>query len=132
MFSMAKTKVTFDTVREIGLALPDVNESTTYGSPALKLRGRLLACMAIHKSAEPQSLGIAVDFDQRAALLAEAPEIYYVTDHYVGYPFVLVRLSKIGAEQLRDLLGAAWRFVSAQKRSAASRAVKRSAKPRAV
>jgi len=50
--------------------------------------------------------------------LAEAPETYYVTDHYRNYPMVLVRLSRIRVDELRDLLGASWRFVTspAQKR----------------
>ena len=40
---MAKSTITFDTVREIGLALPGVEESTAYGSPALKVRGKIQA-----------------------------------------------------------------------------------------
>jgi len=118
---MPRTKVTFDTVRKIGLALADVEESTAYGSPALKVRGDLLACMAINKSAEPGSLGVRIDFDQRDALLAEAPKTYYVTDHYVNYPMVLVRLSQIRMDELRDLLNAAWRFVTSQKKKPKSR-----------
>ncbi len=102
---MPRTKVTFDIVREIGLALPDVEEGTMYGSPALKVRGNLLTCLAIHKSAEPHSLAVRIDFDQRAGLLAEEPETNYLTDHYVNYPVVLVRLSQIRTDQLRDLLG---------------------------
>ena len=69
-----------------------------------------------NKSAEPDSLVVRIDFDQRAALLAEAPETYYVTDHYVNYPSVLVRMSRIGKDELRDLLSSAWRFVTSQKR----------------
>ena len=121
---MPRTKVTFDTVRKIGLALADVEESTAYGSPALKVRGDLLACIAINKSAEPESLVVAVDFDQRSGMLADAPETYYVTDHYVDYPVVLVRLSQIGIYQLRDLLGSAWRFVPAPKRRETSRPIR--------
>lgn len=106
-------------MRNLGLALPEVEESTAYGAFALKVRGSLLACQAINKSAEPGSLAVRMDFDQRDALLAEAPETYYVTGHYVNYPVVLVRLSKIGTDELRDLLSASWRFVtSRQKRSA--------------
>ena len=105
--------VTFDMVRKIGLALPDVEEGTMYGSPALKVRGRLLTCLAIHKSAEPASLVVRTDFDERAALLAEEPETYYLTDHYVNHPVVLVRLSRIRADQLRDLLRSALRFITA-------------------
>jgi hypothetical protein len=121
---MPRTKITFDIVREIGLALSDTEEGTMYGSPALKVRGGLLTCLAINKSAEPDSLVVAIDFDQRSGLLAESPETYYVTDHYVDYPVVLVRLSQIRIDQLRDLLGSAWRFVAAQKRRTASRPVR--------
>jgi hypothetical protein len=120
---MPRTKVTFDTVRKIGLALPDVAESTAYGALALKVRGNLLACTAIHKSAEPDSLVVRIDFDQRAALLAEAPQTYYVTDHYVNYPSVLVRLSRVRIDELRDLLNAAWRFVTSQKKRTARAAL---------
>ena len=123
---MPRTRVTFDVVRKLGLALPGDEESTMYGSPALKLNGRLLCCVAIHKSAEPESLGMMIDFEQRDSLIAEAPETYYLTDHYVAYPVVLVRLSRIRIDELRDLLNAAWRFVSAQgKRKRAARASRR-------
>ena len=118
---MPGTKVTFDVVREIGLALPEVEEGTIYGSPALKVHGKLLTCLAIHKSAEPQSLAVRIDFDQRAGLLADEPDTYYITDHYVNYRVVLVRLSRIRIDQLRDLLGSALRFVTAQKNRMASR-----------
>lgn len=118
---MPRTKVSFDTVRKIGLALADVEESTAYGSPALKVRGDLLACIAINRSAEPGSLGVRIDFHQRDALLAEAPKTDYVTDHYVNYPMVLVRLSQIRMDELHDLLNAAWRFVTSQKNKTKSR-----------
>ncbi len=121
---MPRTKVTFDIVREIGLAMPDVEESTMYRSPALKVRGKLLACLAIHKSAEPESLAVRIDFDQRDGLLADDPKTYYLTDHYVNYPVVLVRLSQIRIDQMQDLLGSAWRFVTAQKRTASRPSVK--------
>ena len=111
---MPGKEITFDAVRRIGLALPGVEESTAYGSPALKVRGKLLACIAIHKSVEPGSLAVSVDFDRRADLIAEAPHLYYLTDHYVSYPVVLVRLSRINLDALRDLLGGAWRVVTTQ------------------
>ncbi|MGH9723371.1 MAG: MmcQ/YjbR family DNA-binding protein [Bryobacteraceae bacterium] len=111
---MARNKIDFDTVRRIGLELPDVEESTMYGSPALKVHGKLLTCIPIHKSAEPNSLAVRVDFGQRAELLETDPDVYYLKDHYVNYPVVLVRLSRIHADALRDLLGIAWNFVSAQ------------------
>ena len=94
------------------MALPDVEESTIHGAPSLKVRGRLLTCPALHASAEPNTLAVRIDFDQRAELMAAEPGVYYVTDHYVNYPTVLVRLSRIDRDSLRDLLGMAWRFVS--------------------
>ena len=109
-------KITFETVRKIASSLPGIEESTTYGAPSLKVGGQLLACPAINKSAEPNSLAISVDFDQRAELLAEEPQTYYVTDHYVDYPVVLVRLSRVNADVLRDLLHMGWRFVTTKKR----------------
>ena len=131
---MQRNKLTFDTVRRIGLGFPDVEESTTYGSPSLKYCGRLLTCLAVHKSAEPGSLAVRIGFEQRAALMAGDPDIYYLTDHYVNYPVVLVRLSRIHIDGLRDLIGMAWRFASAktprkkrsvQPRVAGSRATRR-------
>ncbi len=114
---MRKSKVDFDTVRKIGLTLPEVEEGTAYGSSALKLNGKLLACMASHRSAEPGSLVVCVSFEDRAALIAEAPEIYYVKEHYLNYESVLVRLSRVSPGVLRDLLGMASRFVSGKTRN---------------
>ena len=93
--------INFDTVLEIGLALPGVEESTAYGSPALKVHGKLLACVPVDRSAEPGSLAVRVDFDDRAELLAAAPDVYYVTDHYLNYSAVLVRLSRITPDVLK-------------------------------
>jgi len=111
-WSMPRSTITFDTVRNIGLALPGVEESTAYGQPALKIHGKLLACVPANRSAEPASLAVRVDFDDRAELLAADPDVYYVTDHYVGYTAVLVRLSRVTPDGLRDLLGMAYKFVT--------------------
>jgi hypothetical protein len=53
-----------------------------------------------------------VDFDDRAELPAAAPDGYCVTDHYTGFPSVLVRLTRVDADALRDLLGMAYKFVT--------------------
>ena len=71
-----------------------------------------MVCIPTHKSAAPNSLVVRVDFDARAELLAGAPDVYYLTDHYVNYTAVLVRLSRIHTDVLRDLLAMAWRFVT--------------------
>ncbi len=111
---MAQPKVDFDAVKAFGLSLPGVEEGTAYGSPALKLRGKLLACIPVHRSAEPDSLAVSIDFDARSELLETAPGTYYLTDHYRGHPMVLVRLSRIRQEDLRTLLETAWQFVNAK------------------
>jgi len=112
---MPRSTINFDTVRKIGLALPGVEESTAYGSPALKVRGKLLACVPAHRLAEPGSLMVRVNFADRAELLAAAPDVYYVTDHYLNYTSVLVRLSRVTPDVLRDLLGMAHKFVTARR-----------------
>ncbi len=111
--SMPRSTIDFDTVRNIGLALPGVEESTAYGLPALKVQGKLLACVPANPSAEPGSIVVCVDFDDRAELLAAAPDVYYVTDHYLDDSAVLVRLSRVNPDVLRDLLGMAYKFVTA-------------------
>ena len=110
---MRKTSVTFEAVRALGREFRDLHESTMYGSPALKLGKRLVACLAIHRSAEPGSLVVRTDFEQRSALLGDDPETYYVTDHYAKHPVVLVRLARLQRDQLRDLLAAARQCVLA-------------------
>lgn len=110
----ARSPLGFAAVRRIGLALPDVEESTAYGSPALKLRGKLMACIPTHKDAEKDSLVVCVGFAERDELLAAEPDVYYLKEHYVNYACLLVRLRRIHPDALRDLLGMAWQFVNAK------------------
>jgi hypothetical protein len=106
----------FTTVESIGRTLPDVEVTTAWGQPALKVRGKMFACIASHKSAEPNTLVVMMDFADRDALVEEAPDTYYLKEHYVNYPCVLVRLSVVRADALRDLVTGAHRFVSANVR----------------
>ena len=116
---MLKSRVTLDTVRKIGLSLPGVEEGTAFGAFALKVGGKLMACVPTHRSAEPNSLMIRADDADRDALIAEAPEIYYVKEHYLGYNCVLVRLSSaVSPEVLGDLMGMAHKFVTRKKAKA--------------
>jgi hypothetical protein len=113
--------VTLPAVRKLALALPGVEECLTWGKPTFKAFGKMMACVPSHRSAEPGSLVVRVDFDDRAALLAEAPEVYYITDHYAGYTGVLVRLAHVTPEMLRDLLGMAHKFVTRDAKSKSSK-----------
>lgn len=127
---MSRKKVDFDRVRQIALALPGVEESTMYRAPAVKLRKKLMACPAIHRSAEANTLAVRIDFDQRDELIDEDPDVYYLKDHYVNYPIVLVRMSRISEDALRDLLDMSWRFASSNLKSKSVRRVRRPARPR--
>jgi len=110
--SQGSGKVSFEKVREIGLQFPHVQESMMYGKPALKVQGKMFACIASHSSAEPDSLVVRTDFEQRAELLEAEPSVYYITDHYQNYPGVLVRMARVNPGVLRDLLGMAYRLVA--------------------
>jgi hypothetical protein len=106
--------MTIAAAMKIGRAMPGVEQSTTWGAPALKLRGKMVACQAINKSAEPNTLVVRVPFTQRDELIAADPNTYYLKPHYEDYPCVLVRLSRVHPDALRDLLRMGWEFTSAR------------------
>ena len=106
----------FAPVAAIGRTLPDVEETTTWGKPTLKVGGTMFVCIASHKSAEPDTLVVMMDIADRDALIAEDPDSYYLKDHYVGYPCVLVRLRRLGADALRGLVIGAHRYISQKKK----------------
>lgn len=114
---MRDSKVDFDTVLELGASLPGVKASASARGVALKLKGRLVACTAIHASAEPNSLMVCIDFPARDALLAKQADTYYMTHHYRSHASILVRLEQIGPRELRRLLEEAAQFVGVQKKT---------------
>jgi hypothetical protein len=97
--------VNFETVCELARELPGAEESTSYGTPAFKVKGKLFA--RFHQDGE--SLVVSVNFDEREEMMKADPEKFYITDHYRNYPWILVRLSKARPEELRDLLLGSWR-----------------------
>src|SRR5271168_1385054 len=108
----ANVPVEFEKVRRIALALDNVEEGTSYGTPAFKVGGELFVRM--HQDGE--SLVVRTDFEQREELMASDPETYYITDHYLNYEWILIRLSRAHPDALRDLIRMAWRLASARKR----------------
>jgi hypothetical protein len=109
---MPKLPATFETVRKLGLKMAQVEETTSYGSPALKVNGRMFVCMASHRLVEPNTLVVRMAFTDRDRRLTADPQLYYLQDHYVSYPSVLVRLPRCNQGILRDLLETAHAFVS--------------------
>ena len=105
----------FSRVEKYGMKFPGVERSSYFGKPALKLDGQIIACMASHKSAEPDTLVARVDFLERDLRIANEPEVYYLKPHYVNYPCVLTRLSQVSDGALTDLLESAYRYVTKTK-----------------
>jgi hypothetical protein len=122
--------MTFADVRKIAMTLEGVTDATAYGAPCFKLNGRIFACVAINKQAEPNSLMVRMPMDQRDALVEEAPDVYYLKPHYEPWPCVLIRLNKVHRDALRDLLTGAWRVESAAKPRKARKAAGAKARPK--
>jgi hypothetical protein len=99
--------ITYDTVRRMALTLPNVEESTSYGTPALKVRGKLF--VRWRNEEDPDTIVLKMPFEQREGLMAEDAETYFITDHYRNYPWILVRLSKVHPDALNELLQIAYR-----------------------
>jgi hypothetical protein len=99
-------------VCEIARKLPGVEESSSYGTPALKVKGRFMCRL---RSEAEGALALRCDFLDRQILLQSDPEVFFVTDHYLDYPMVLVRLDKIRLSALPDLIERAWRLVAPSK-----------------
>lgn len=87
--------------------LPEVEESTSYGRPAIKVRGKFMAGYNPNESAFVLRLA---DVEEQAFLIEAAPAIYFITDHYKGYPATLVRPGKLGKKEARGRLERAWRI----------------------
>ena len=115
--------VTFKDVRKIALSLEHVEEGTSYGTAAFKIGGNLIARL----KEDGQSLVVGTTFEEREEMMAAEPETYYITDHYLKYPWVLVRLSRAHPDALHDLLKRALRLASQKPRwASASKRAKRS------
>jgi hypothetical protein len=97
---------------ELGLAYSNVEESPYYGRRALKVNGTMMACTPVNKSAEANSVVVAMSFESRTALIKKSPSLYYITDHYAPHPTMLVRLSRISRAELERTLRMAWEFAA--------------------
>ncbi len=111
-------------VCEMARKLPGVEESASYGTPALKVKGRFMCRL---RTEAEGALAIRCDFLDRQILLQADPEVFFVTEHYLDYPMVLVRLDKIRLSALPDLIERAWRVVAPAKLVAEYDARRRSA-----
>ncbi len=106
------SEITFDTVRELGIAFPRARVDRYYGMPALKVDREAFVVCTNHRSAEPNSISVAVGYKRRDELIADKPRVFYVKRHYEPYPVVLVRLDSITRENLQRILRFAYDAVS--------------------
>src|SRR3954467_4986419 len=109
---MTPKPVTYETVRKLGLALTGVEESTSYGTPALKIKGKVL--VRLHQDLD--KIVLAMPFDRREEMIAGDSETYFITDHYREYPYILVSLARVNEDVLPELLNMAYRFASLEKK----------------
>lgn len=102
-------------MRRLALELPGVEEGTSYGTPAFRAGGRILA--RFHQDGE--SLVLKVEYAAREVLMGKHPETFYVTDHYRCYPLMLVRMANVELGLLRVLIEDAWRGIASKRDVAA-------------
>jgi hypothetical protein len=103
---------TWDDVIELGMRLPGVEIGTSYGAPALRVRGKGMCRLR----SNPDALVVRVtDMGEREALLQGDPQSFFTTPHYDAYPYVLVRLEAVDPVELGELLEDAWRVFATKR-----------------
>lgn len=104
--------MTFDDIRSIALPWPEVEDGSSYGTPALKVRKKLL----VRLREDGDSLVMpGVPFEERDMLVESQPKVFYFTDHYRDYPMVLIRLSKARRTTVEPSLRRQWRALASRK-----------------
>ena len=102
----------WDDVIAAGQRLPGVEVTTSYGTPALKVRDKLICRLRTN----PDALVVRViDMGDREALVRGNPDVFFITPHYDGVPYVLVRLEAVDPVELGELVEDAWRTQAPKK-----------------
>jgi len=104
----ARRGVSFDAVRDLALALPGMEEGTSYGTPAFRVRKKLVARL----KEDGESMVLMVTMDEKEALLLADPKVYFTTPHYDGYAAILVRFAEVDRRELAELIEGVWRRVA--------------------
>ena len=106
-----KRGVTFQQVTELALAFPGVEATSSFGAPSLKVKGKFMARLR-----EPDVMVLKpIEDDEQQFLMGTQPDVFFLTDHYRGYPTILIRLSKIDPQHLRELIDQSWRRLAPKK-----------------
>jgi hypothetical protein len=108
---MPNRGVTYADFERMALAYPGVEAGTSFGTPGLKVKGKFMARLR-----EPDVLVLKPVYDDEQQFLMDTqPAAFFLTDHYRGYPTILIRLSKVQRGQLAELLNTAWRRLAPKK-----------------
>jgi hypothetical protein len=103
--------MTWDEVREVALKWPGMADSRSYGTASLKVKGKFVARLR----EDGETVALRIDVLERQERMAADPAAFFVTDHYVNYPAVVVRLAKVKRRDLSELIEAAWRELAPKK-----------------
>ena len=105
--------ISYETVREIALALPNVDDGLSYGAPALKVNGKHLF---VRLREDLNAIVLKTTFEEREELMAGDPQAYFITDHYLNYEYVLVSLEHVRRDALGDLIRRAYQLATRKSR----------------
>ncbi len=103
--------VTLDDIREVFAGFPGVKEGPSYGTPGFRVGKKLLGRM--HQSED--ALVLKMEFGEREELMEARPDLYYITDHYQDYEWILIRLAKITRRVLEGHVEKAWRGAASRR-----------------
>ena len=103
--------VTYQQVKRFALALPGVTAGTAYGGPSLHFRRKFLGRLR----EDGETLVLKVSFEERQRLLTDAPDVFFLTDHYRNSPLVLINLLAADWVHLPALIEGAWRMLAAKR-----------------
>lgn len=106
-----KKGVDLATLRKIALAFPGVEEGQSYGTPAFRVRKKLMARVR----EDDVNLVVKSDWEERENLMEADPDVFHITDHYANHEYVLVRLPVVERDTLRAVLEGAWRRLASKK-----------------
>jgi hypothetical protein len=104
--------ITWDDVREIALRLPGVEDGMSYGAPALKVGGKHLI---VRWREDLNAIVVKTTFDEREGLIAEEPDVYFITDHYLNYEWVLINLATVPHEAVEAMIRRAHQLAKSAK-----------------
>jgi len=105
-------------VRKLALALPDVEQGTTFGYPAFKVNGKTFAWFPKKKEVETGSLGVRMSFLERDHRISANPQVFYFTPHYKDYTSVLARVWLMKDAEVKELLASGHEFMLAEAKGA--------------